>query len=193
MTIPQPAPDDDSRWIVLAQNGDVSAFEPLIERHLPCIRAFVAMKLPVSHLVNEVAHETFVFAFRNIRDFEAGTSLRAWLRAIAWNLVRQEILRHSREQKNLSRYAEAHLTEWTHVGEGAKHLPEVEFLEECLPHMPATIQRILGMKYSEGRTTEEIAGAMERSLEWVRVTLFRIRQQLRACIEGKMERSRDAT
>lgn len=89
------------------QAGDAAAFEPLVDAHLDHLRAFIALKLPIAHLVDEVAHETFIFAFRNLARFTPGTSFRAWLRAIAANLIRAEVQRYAREQQNQLNYARA--------------------------------------------------------------------------------------
>jgi len=94
----------DSELLARVQAGEIEAFASLVSRHLPSLRAFTAMKLPVAHLADEVAHETFVFAFRHAQSFDLRHSFRAWLRAIAWNLVRAELLRFAREQVNRSRF-----------------------------------------------------------------------------------------
>ena len=60
--------------ILKVQAGDLQAFEPLVDQHLPPVRAFIALRTPAAHLVDELAHETFVYAFRNIHAFGAGTS-----------------------------------------------------------------------------------------------------------------------
>src|SRR6266853_5605250 len=92
----------DAVLIGRVQRGDHSAFAALVQRNLAPMRAFIAMKLPLAHLADEITHETFVFAFQNLTGFELRSSLRAWLRAIAFNLVRRELLRFAREQQNLS-------------------------------------------------------------------------------------------
>ncbi len=169
--------------------GDARAFEPLLDEHLPHIRAFIALKLPVSHLVDELAHEAFIFAFRKIADFQPGTSLRAWLRAIAWNLVRSELQRYAREQANLSKYELARLAE-TERHNRESDGEEIEALQDCLDRVPDGTRRLLTMKYTEQRSTEEMAGVLGRSLEWIRITLFRVRSELRRCIEGKTHAAR---
>jgi DNA-directed RNA polymerase specialized sigma24 family protein len=93
------------------QAGNVNASASLVDGHLDYLRAFIALKLPVAHLVNEIAHESFVFSYRNIHTFTAGTSFRAWLRAIAGNLVRAELQRYAREQANQLTYAKHRLLE----------------------------------------------------------------------------------
>ena len=93
------------------QAGNTAAFEPLVDAHLDHIRALTALKLPLAHFVDELAHETFVFAFRNIAGFTAGTAFRSWLRAIATNLIRAELQRYARAQANQLGYTRARLLE----------------------------------------------------------------------------------
>src|SRR5437867_13049046 len=102
---------NDATLVREIQQGNPSVFDQLLDRHLHHVRAFLALKAPVGHLVDELTHETFVFAFRNIREFTSGTSFQAWLRAIAWNLLRAEIQRFSREQANQARFAAQYICE----------------------------------------------------------------------------------
>jgi len=63
----------------------------------------------------------------------------------------------------------------------------VEALHECLESVPDSLRTLLHLKYHDERSSEEIAGRLERSLAWVRTTLCRVRQQLRDCIERKVK------
>lgn len=187
MPLPFP-PDDaagDDRWIVRAQAGEAAAFTPLVDAHLSAIRAQVALRIPVSHLVDEIAHETFVFAYRNLGSFQAGTSFRAWLRAIAANLCRAEIQRFRRQE---ARRARLLLDDERDEAEDAvrRDTREAELLAECMAALSPELQKLLALKYREERTSDEIADGLQRSAEWVRVTLFRVRRSLRGCIEAKL-------
>ena len=177
---------DEDALLRRVQAGDLAAFEPLVDQHLPAIRAFLALRTPAAHLVDELAHETFVFAFQRIHEFERGSSMAKWLRAIAWNLLRAEILRFSREAENVSRYALARqVDELARRGDPSESR-EVEFLGECLEALPAAMGELLTLKYHGEHTTEEIARRLKRSAAWVWTTLFRVRQQLKQCIERKL-------
>jgi RNA polymerase sigma-70 factor (ECF subfamily) len=170
------------------QHGDLTAFAPLLDRHLVNIRSFVALKVPVAHLVDELTHETFVFAYQNIARFEAGTAFRPWLRAIAWNLIRAELQRFSREQANQTRFAQQWLAELDRQTARGGDSREADFLEQCMREIPAPMVELLNLKYRDGRGAEEIAATLERSVAWVRTVLFRVRQQLKHCIEQKLAR-----
>ncbi len=176
---------DDAGLIQSVQGGDQTAFAALLDLHLSHVRTFLALRSPVAHLVDELAHDTFVFAYRRISEFKPGTSFRAWLRAIAWNLLRQEIQRFAREQVQQARFAEWQLAEWNDAAADASVSPEAEHLHECLNQVGEPLRELLSLKYREGHTTSEISARLKRSLAWVRVSLFRVRAQLRECIETK--------
>lgn len=178
----------DATLVTRVQKGDAAAYAPLLDRHLVNIRSFVALKVPVAHLVDELTHETFVFAYQNIARFEAGTAFRPWLRSIAWNLIRAEIQRFSREQVNRSRFAQQWLAELDRQTARGHESREADFLEQCMQEIPEPMVQLLHLKYRDGRAADEIAQALERSVAWVRTVLFRVRQQLKTCIEQKLAR-----
>ena len=179
----------DAELVAWVRGGEADAFAPLVRRHLTAVRAFVSMKLPVAHLADEITHESFVFAFRNLDALNSTDSFRAWLRAIAWNLVRKELLRFAREQANLSRLEQAQLTDLAAGKAPGAASDEAVFLEECLASLPDTSRHLVQERYRRGLSNDELAAAMGRTAEWVRVTLFRIRAQLRDCITGKLEQA----
>lgn len=173
----------DEELVRRAQEGDLSAFEPLLDQHIPQVRGFLALRAPVGHLVDEIAHETFVFAYRNLHKFEAGTSFHSWLRAIAWNLLRQEIQRYSRDQAGQLRYVEQQLADLSLDWAPRESSPQMDYLADCLEKLPPPQRDLLQLKYHHACTSEEIAGKLQRSLAWVRTVLFRVRQQLKDCVE----------
>lgn len=179
----------ESELVARVQKGDLSAFERLLELHSSHLRAFVAMKLPVPHLIDEIAHETFVFSHRHIMDFKAGTDFGKWLRAIAFNLIRKETLRHQRLARNKDKFLEHHLVQQSLRGDLSPDLPLVNFLEECLNRLPEQQRRLLDRKYTLAESSREIAHHFGQSEAWVRTTLCRVRTALRQCIEQKLNSS----
>ncbi len=183
-------PAAEAALIRAVQGGDTAAFEPLVDAHLDQIRAFIALKLPVAHLVDELAHETFVFAFRNLAGFTAGTSLRAWLRAIAANLIRAELQRYAREQQNQLNYARVReLERGLMTGPGPNESAEVEHLRECVESLPPHMRELVDLKYAQDQPIEAIAVKLARTENAVWQALFRLRTQLRQCVEGKLRRT----
>jgi len=178
----------ETALIRAVQAGDVEAFARLLDLHLPQVRTFLALRAPIAQLVDEVAHDTFVFAFRHIGEFQPGTAFRAWLRAVAWNLLRAEVQRFARERANLDRFTALQLADWREDTAASDAVPEAEHLQACLEKLDGSLRELVQLKYRDEHSTETIARRLERSLVWVRVSLFRVRKQLRACIEARMGR-----
>ena len=182
-TIP---PAHDTALVRAAQAGDHDAFAALLDDHLPHVRTFLALKAPVPQLVDELAHDTFVFAFRHLDEFKPGTSFRAWVRAIAWNLLRAEVQRFAREQVQQEKFAAWQIAEWEMSAAETAPSAEAEHLHECLDQLDAPLRELITLKYRDDHSTETIAARLKRSLVWVRVSLFRVRAQLRECIEARL-------
>jgi RNA polymerase sigma-70 factor (ECF subfamily) len=175
----------ESQLIREVQAGNLHSFAELVDRHLDHIRGFIALKLPVPHLVNEIAHETFVFAFRNLTNFAAETQFRSWLRAIATNLVRAELQRYQREQTNRLNYARYQVWE-TNLARKNESPARLDFLRECLDELPVALQQLAQLKYTRELPIAEIAQKQGRTQTAVWQALFRLRHQLKLCVEGKM-------
>ena len=176
----------DARLARAAQSGNHDAFAALLDAHLPHVRTFLALKAPVPQLVDELAHDTFVFAFRHLDEFKPGTSFRAWVRAIAWNLLRAEVRRFARERVQQEKFIAWQLAEWETITAETAPTAEGEHLAECLDQLDEPFRELIMLKYRDDHATEVIAGRLKRSLVWVRVSLFRVRAQLRECIEAKL-------
>lgn len=179
-------PDEDA-LVRAAQTNDHDAFAALLDVHLPHVRTFLALKAPVPQLVDELAHDTFVFAFRHLDEFKPGTSFRAWVRAIAWNLLRAEVQRFAREQVNREKFTAWQLAEWETTSTETTPSAEAEHLQHRLDQLDGPLRELITLKYHADHSTGTIAAKLKRSLVWVRVSLFRVRQQLRECIEAKLK------
>ncbi len=175
-------PVDEQSIIQQVQDGNVEVYARLMDLHVRRLRAFVALNAPVPHLIDEICHEAFVFAHRHVGEFQRGTSFFAWLKSIAWNLLRAEVQRFSREQANQLRYAERRVFEVVTSGNEA----ELGGLESCLEKIPPRMRDLLRMRYAFALSTREIAERFAHTSAWVRTTLFRLRRQLRECMQQTM-------
>src|SRR5262245_3654703 len=84
--------------------GETEAFAEIVRRsHLPVWR--VASAMPRDGGVAEnVVQQTFVNAFERLDQYQQGRDLGRWLKAIARNLVRDELVKTTRESAGLLRY-----------------------------------------------------------------------------------------
>ena len=177
---------DEQSLIQQVQEGNLDAFGSLMDLHVRRLRAVIALNAPVPHLIDEIAHETYVFAYNNIQKFQRGTSFFAWIKSIAWNLLRAEIQRFSREQANQHKYADRKLFDVLPGKSMAASARELDGLQRCLERVPPRLKRLVQMRYALSFSTQEIADHANQSSAWVRTTLCRLRKQLRECVEDRL-------
>jgi RNA polymerase sigma-70 factor (ECF subfamily) len=188
MTVGQRKGDgmDEQSLIQKVQEGDLESFGQLMDIHVRRLRAVIALHSPVPHLIDEIAHETYVFAFNHIHEFQRGTSFFAWIKSVAWNLLRAEIQRFSREQANQAKYAERRVVEVAPQKPLERSAKELDGLEKCLERVTPRLRQLLQMRYHLSFSTEEIAERAGQSAAWVRTTLCRLRKQLKDCVEDRL-------
>lgn len=179
---------DDDALVAAVCAGDVQKYRLLFGRHAEPLQVHVAFRVWVPHLVSEIVHEAFVWAYGHLNEFQLGTSFQAWLQAIAWNLIRAELQRFARERKHRENYFKHRL--WLDriaAGEECADGSKVEALRECLNRLQqdSREQKLIHLRYHEGLTSKQIAPLVSQSPVWVRVTLHRIINQLRACVAGR--------
>ncbi|MCH8206272.1 MAG: sigma-70 family RNA polymerase sigma factor [Chloroflexi bacterium] len=76
---------DDAKLVARSQDGDLAAFNGIVERYQTQVYNVAARILGNRTSAEDVAQETFVSAYKAIGRFRGG-SLRAWLLRIASNL-----------------------------------------------------------------------------------------------------------
>jgi len=168
------------------ESGDDAAFRLLMQRHLQPLRGFLALRAPAPDLIDEVAHDAFVFAYQNMRDFTTG-SMQPWLRSIAHNLLRDRLKAYARESTKHERYSEQ--VRWKMALEASDKpvSDESDHLASCLEKLRHHQRTILDLRYEAQLSCEEIAQRTGRSTLAIRTVLMRVRQQLRKCIEFQLE------
>jgi RNA polymerase sigma-70 factor (ECF subfamily) len=81
----------DDELIEAYGKGDESAFAALVDRHLPGVYSFAARLVGSKEEAEDIAQQTFVKAWKNLRRFRKGMRFRTWLLAIARNTAIDEL------------------------------------------------------------------------------------------------------
>ena len=76
---------DDAKLVALSQNGDLPAFNQIVERYQSQVYSVAARIVGDFTTAEDISQETFISAHRALSKFRGG-SLRAWLLRIASNL-----------------------------------------------------------------------------------------------------------
>ena len=157
-----------------------------IARHQAALHAYIISLMPGVDGVDDVLQETNVVLWEKRRTFEPGTNFRAWACAIA----RFKVMGHRRKLAQLGHQLfDDDLTEQLATeceAEPTEFDERLKALEKCLGRLGETERRLIEHRYFSDSQLDEFAAQSGRSVESLRVTLFRIRAALKKCIGGEL-------
>lgn len=190
---PKPAhggTEDEEDLIRRARGGDRSAFDRLVEIHLPQVWATVWRMLRHREDAEDVVQEVFVSAHRAIGGFRGDAKFSTWLHRIATTRALNHL---ERAEEKLRRASDPFDPDPIDPPRSAAPSP-LQALEakellrrlgECLGKLPAAWRAVLALRDAEGRSYEQIADALQVELGTVRSRLARARASLKDCVEGR--------
>lgn len=182
--------EEDRVLIANAQNGDASAFRALVQRHQRRAFAIAVSLVRDENDAKELVQEAFLRVYRNLGNFEGGSSFFTWLYRIITNLsidlirkpgrqaVDPDAARESTDDSGevdfplVSRIDGADPADVVRRGEIGNRL------REALDALPDYHRGVILMREVEGMSYEEIAESMGVSKGTVMSRLFHARQKL---------------
>ena len=139
--------------------------------------------VPDTHRLNDIVQETFLTVTRKATDFQPGTNFRAWLFAIA----RFKVL-HSLRERRLENVLHPDGVELL-CEEAPLELDREAWLmhlSSCVEELtPASRQMIL-LRYEKDSSIADVANALGRQVNSVKVMLSRVRAYLRECVTKRL-------
>lgn len=181
--------DDPAELLEQARRGSAPAFSQLVRLYQSRVRAFLGRFVRAADVVEDLAQDTFVRAYRSLAQFRGESSLAVWLLGIARNLalmhLRDEARRRAKESDVLRSALARWLTEPLEKGvEDAD--PTLAALEKCIDGLPDHSADLVNDYYFKGRSAAELARASGRKESALGMMLMRIREILRRCIRGRL-------
>ena len=185
------SPEDEKiiAWQRAAKEGDLDAFGLLVSEHQQSIRAFVTSRIDDPFEAQDLAQEVFLVAWRKLGEIDMGRSFHPWLCAIAANLIRNH--RRKRRAVPMGGNSEEILNllnaEVETLSSGWKESPVLGALEDCLGRLKTEGRELVKLRYEDGMGISEIRKSFGGKHSAVTMKLHRLRDQLRRCIDGKLE------
>ncbi len=187
---------NDAELVHESLTGSRDAFGQIVARYqsLVCSLAFSATgSLSQSE---DLAQETFVTAWRQLRDLREPEKLRSWLCRIARNLtcdaLRQQGREPSHRAETLEEISETHSPEPLPTEQTISN-EEQAILWRSLEKIPETYREPLVLFYREHQSIEAVAQNLELSEDAVKQRLSRgrkmLHEQVLAFVEGALEKT----
>lgn len=187
--------DPDDMFVKAARNGDLDAFEGLVERNQKRMLN-IAFRITGDYDdACEVTQDAFVSAFRNLAAFRGGARFSTWLAAIVINHARNRL-----RQVKSRRGREARSLDWpiqTPDGDLKIDPPSSEpstvdrmeqkdrqkAVQDCIGRLELEFREVLVLRDIQEFSYEEIGGMLRIREGTVKSRLFRAREAVKECLK----------
>ncbi len=167
--------------------GDPDAFASVIRAYHVPVRALIGARIYDKSDADDLAQQTFVYAYQNLEKYQIGTNCLAWLKAIARNKIMAHFKRYSQSQKNLQNFRKQQILQRSSELAGAEVDVRLEALGSCVKKLPGEKREFLRQVNHRDSTLAELAEALGRSGPALRKQVSRLYGALRDCIEKKLK------
>lgn len=177
---------DDRFLTEQSAKGNQNAFRMLVLRYQRMVFSFLGKFLFQAQVLEDLAQETFLRAYRHIADFDAekGVSFSTWLITIARNLAINEKAKKKRRREHPSSFMELNqaLSE-----ESPQDILEKSNLHsgvhDAINQLPEKFHTAVILSYFDELSIEEIAQIEGCPVGTVKSRVFRGKQILRQILE----------
>jgi RNA polymerase sigma-70 factor (ECF subfamily) len=182
--------DADVLLVDRAKRGDVRAFEMLVVRYRRRIERLIARMVRDAALVEDIAQETFIRAYRALPQFRGESAFYTWLYRIAVNtakkalvelkrdpLIRESALGSPEDGEEPSR-VENELSDGE-TPEAVLASKEIAAtVNAAIDALSEDLRQAIVLREIEGLSYEEIADVMNCPIGTVRSRIFRAREAI---------------
>lgn len=198
--IPPSRPDDSDLLLVeRTVAGDQRAYELLVLKYQRRIERLIGRMVRDTDLIQDIAQETFIRAYRALHQFRGEAQFYTWLYRIAVNTAKKALLDMKRNpvvSENSLRGSDDD-GETSHVGQEltSDETPETvlaareiaQAVNSAMEALPDDLRQAVTLREIEGFSYEEIATAMDCPIGTVRSRIFRAREAISAKVRPLLE------
>ena len=181
---------DDEKLIALSREGDLDAFNQLVERYQSRVyRLAYRMVGPAS--ADDASQDALISAFKSIRSFRGG-NFRSWLLRITANVCHDQ-LRSAKRKGGASLESMLEAGAWEPAGPGRSPEEAASDAElnaaimTAVAALPPNQRAVLVLIDIEGYSYEETAETVGASLGTVKSRLSRAREKVRGAFQASPE------
>ena len=174
----------DELIVERAMTGDAEAFGEIVKRWERRIFALSYGMLGREEDARDATQETFIAAFRNLRNFRGEAKVSSWLHRIAVNQcisrqrrakVRSESALDDEQETNATKFSSPLSYSPARLAEGRQ---ETVAVRRAVNSLPVELRQVVVMKEFEELTFREIADALDVPLSTVKSRLYTALKQL---------------
>ncbi|RZL11680.1 MAG: RNA polymerase sigma factor RpoE [Rubrivivax sp.] len=183
--------DVDAALVERVQQGDQRAFEMLVVKYRRRIERLIARMVRDTDLVEDIAQETFIRAYRALPKFRGDSAFYTWLYRIAVNtakkalmqlkrdpLVSETTLAGSGDDDDETSRVENELTDGETPESVLASRQIARTVNDAIEALSDDLRQAITLREIEGLSYEEIAEMMNCPIGTVRSRIFRAREAI---------------
>jgi RNA polymerase sigma-70 factor (ECF subfamily) len=196
-----PWSQDEAELVTELQGGSGAAFDWLVTHYSGPVYGLVAGMVSESSDAADITQDVFLKAFRGIRGFRRGSSLKTWLYRIAIRETlnhRRWLWRHHREQDSIdveqpNGHASLEIEDEsrTPFDQAASHEVQVA-VQQALLKVPEVFRSAVILRDLEGMSYEEVAEVLAVTVGTVKSRILRGRRLLREILDPVLRQAHGA-
>lgn len=202
--IQSPSPSDsDALLVQRTLAGEMRAYELLVLKYQRRVERLIGRMVRDVDLVQDIAQETFIRAYRALAQFRGDAQFYTWLYRIAVNTAKKQLMELKRDPLVFQSALKAAEDDETSAPErelnnnaADAETPEAilaskeiaEAVNAAMEALPEELRMAITLREIEGMSYEEIAQALDCPIGTVRSRIFRAREAISAKIRPMLDR-----
>ncbi|MEE9445501.1 MAG: RNA polymerase sigma factor RpoE [Cocleimonas sp.] len=176
----------DLELVKRVQAGDKSAFDVLVIKYQQKVINLVMRYVHDPHIAMDISQESFIKAYRGLKNFRGDSAFYTWLYRISINTAKNHLVSKSRRMPDDD--IDAQEAEQYEGGGKLREMstPENEMMTQeihstiknAIDALPDDLRIAITLRELEGLSYEEISDAMECPIGTVRSRIFRARDSI---------------
>lgn len=182
-----------------ANAGDQRAFGLLVLKYQRRVQRLIARMVRDVDLVDDIAQETFIRAYRALHQFRGDAQFYTWLYRIAVNTAKKALLQLKRDptvSESFLSKDEDDETSWQKNEPTSEETPEsvlaakeiAAVVNAAMEALPEDLRLAVTLREIEGLSYDEIALAMDCPIGTVRSRIFRAREAISAKVKPLLDK-----
>jgi len=197
--VPRPG-EVDFQLVQRTVAGDQKAFELLVMKYQRRIERLIGRMVRDVDLVEDIAQETFIRAYRALHQFRGEAQFYTWLYRIAVNTAKKALVDMRRDptisesalrpssSDDDETYRPANEPTTDETPETVLAAQEIAgVVEAAMAALPAELRQAVTLREIEGMSYEEIAEVMDCPIGTVRSRIFRAREAISARVKPLLD------
>lgn len=190
--------DVDTLLVQRCVAGDHKAFELLVIKYERRVQRLIGRMVRDVDLVEDIAQETFIRAYRALAQFRGEAQFYTWLYRIAVNTAKKALMDMKRNPTVSENSFKSDDDDETSLLENELTSPETpdavlaskeiaEMVNSAMEALPEELRQAITLREIEGLSYEEISEAMNCPIGTVRSRIFRAREAISQRIRPLLE------